>query len=103
MATQFTITCGLDTNGHDVDAKQLILDLAAEAFQAGHTIREAIGRWTLINGDSVEEKTIEVVWLTEEPFDEAWPLVAGVAADYKKGAFQEAVMVTHSEVNATFV
>ena len=103
MTTQFTIVCGLHTNGHDVDAHQLILDLAAEAFPGGHTIRESVGRWTLINGDSVEEKTIEVVWLTEEPFDEAWPLVAGVAADYKNGAFQEAVMVTHSEVNATFV
>lgn len=103
MTTQFTIVCGLDTNGHDVDARALILDLAAEAFPHGHTIRESVGRWQLASGDTVTESTIEVVWLTEEPHAEAWPLVAGVAADFKAGAFQEAVLITEEKITATFV
>ena len=103
MTTLYTITCGLDTNGHDVDARALILDLAAQAFPMGHTIREVAGRWQLANGETVTEETIEVSWISDEPHEQAWPLVAGVAADYKAGAYQEAVMVTRQPIDATFI
>lgn len=105
MTTQYTITCGLDTNGHDVDARQIALDLAAEFFPHGHTIREVNGRWMSANGP-VDEPSLEIVWMATDAQKlngEAHALVNQVAGQYKVRAFQEAVMVTTQEVYAVFV
>ena len=106
MTTQYTITCGLDTNGHDVDARQIALDLAAECFPHGHTICEVQGRWTLANGEAVNEATLEIVWMAtdqQKANGEAHTRVSWLAGQYKERAYQEAVMITSQEVHAVFV
>lgn len=106
MTTQYTISCGLDTNGHDVDARQIALDLAAEFFPHGHTIREVMGRWQCADGNVVTEPTIEIVWMAtdaQKANGEAHNRVNQLAGQYKTRAFQEAVMVTTQEVYAVFV
>ena len=104
MTTLYRIHCGLDTNGHDeVNAEALIRNLAAEAFPHGHTILEAEGRWQCADGEAVSEKTIIVEWMTQHNDREAQLRVARLAAAYKHGAFQEAVMVTTQEIDAIFI
>ena len=106
MTTQYTITCGLDTNGHDVDARQIALDLAAECFPHGHTIREVAGRWTMADGTVVDEPSLEIVWMATDQQKEngtAHTRVSWLAGQYKERAYQEAVMVTTQEVYTVFV
>jgi hypothetical protein len=105
MTTLYTITCGLDTNGHDVDARQIALDLAAECFPHGHTIREVSGRWMSENGP-VDEASLEIIWMAsdqQKANGEAHTRVSWLAGQYKVRAFQEAVMITTQEVHAVFV
>lgn len=114
MTTQYTITCGLDTNGNDdritwngerATAKEVALALAAEYFPHGHTIREVTGRWMSQNGP-VDEPTIEIVWMAtdaQKQNGEAHALVNKVAGLYRRHCYQEAVMVTTQEVYAVFV
>ena len=114
MTTQYTITCGLDTNGNDdritwkgerATAKEIALTLAAEYFPNGHTIREVTGRWMSQNGP-VDEPTVEIVWMAtdaQKASGEAHALVNKVAGLYKQHCYQEAVMVTTQEVYAVFV
>ena len=106
MTTEFKIYCGTDTNGHDVDARQLALDLAAKHFPLGHTITEELGRWTTTNGAIVTEPTIVITWIASAEYvqaDEADGLISRVAGEYKDLAFQEAVLVTRREIDAIFV
>ena len=107
MTTQYVITCGLDTNGHQSpeEAAALVRELAAEIFPNGHTIREVTGRWMSQNGP-VDEPTLEVVWMAtdeQKANGVAHALVNRLAGQYKSRAYQEAVMVTTSEVYAVFV
>ena len=99
------IYCGLDTNGHNVDAHKLALRLAAEWFPNGHTVYEANGRW---NGEVgvINEPTIviEVMCGQDEVEREAHHFaVQCFAGDYKKFAYQENVLITSQEVDAWFV
>ena len=106
MTTQFSIFCGTDTNGHDVDARQLALDLAAKYFPLGHSITEQTGRWQTANGSSVTEPTIVITWIAtpdQIATDEAQKMVSGCAGAYKQLAFQEAVLITRQELDAVFI
>ncbi len=106
MTTQFQIFCGTDTNGHDVDARQLALDLAAKYFPLGHSITEQTGRWQTADGSIVTEPTIVITWIASVELvqtNQADGLVGRVAGEYKDLAFQEAVLVTRREIDAVFV
>ena len=106
MTTEFKIYCGTDTNGHDVDAKQLALDLAAKYFPLGHTITEELGRWTTADGTIVTEPTIVITWIASDELvqtSQADGTVGRVAGEYKNLAFQEAVLVTRRVIDAVFV
>ena len=115
MTTQYTITCGTDTNGNDdritwkgerATAKEIALALAAEYFPHGHTIREVVGRWQCADGTVVTEPTIEIIWMAtdaQKANGEAHARVNKVAGLYKQHCYQEAVMVTTQEVYAVFV
>ena len=99
------IYCGLDTNGHDVDANRVALDLAAKYFPNGHTINFAQGRWSGEVG-VINEPTIVVEVLcssNEIERDQHHHSVQLFAGAYKDLAYQESVMVTSQEIDAWFV
>ena len=99
------IYCGLDTNGHDVDAKEVALSLAAKYFPNGHTVYDANGRWTGEVG-VIDEPTIVVEVLcssNEIERDKHHHAVQLFAGAYKDHAKQESVMVTSQEIDAWFV
>ena len=97
----FRIYCGLDTNGAEVDAKAVALDLAGKCFPLGHTVYDANGRWT---GDVgiIDEPTIVVEYHTKQPAD-GDIAVAKFATQYRELANQESVMITKCEQNCFFV
>ena len=128
MTVQFEIHCGTDTNGHDITdeqgrflapaigcapgsrqhraacARQLAMNLAAEFFPHGHSLSDEVGRWKTADGRMITEGTIVIKWLSDTgSAAEAERRVAAVAAAFKAGAFQEAVMVTRRDVEAVFI
>lgn len=122
MSTQYTISCGLDCpNVQPIrmsveKARQLVLDLALEAFPYGHTIREVTGRWqeekprlspgSNVYSATITEPTIEVVWVASDDqvaSGEAHRRVTQLAAAYKDQARQEAVMVTTQKLDSWMV
>lgn len=102
MTIQFNFFLGTDTNGADVNAKQLALDLAAKYFPNGHTVSDTLGRWIGQVG-VINEATIVVTWLTDLP-----PAICNITAKdfseaYKQQANQEAVLFTQQEIVARYV
>lgn len=96
---------GLDTNGHDVDAKQIALDLAAKYFPGGHTVYEANGRWTGKVG-VIDEPTIVIEWMTstaDEKSGQAENQARMFAFQYKVNAYQESVLISKREEDAFFI
>lgn len=99
------IYCGLDTNGHDVDAKKVALNLAAKYFPNGHTVYEANGRW---NGEVgvIDEPTIVVEVMSGNSESERachHKAVQLFAGNYKDHAKQESVLITSQDIDAWFV
>lgn len=101
----YRIYCGTDTNGFDVDANKIARDLAAKYFPNGHTIYEAVGRWTGEVG-VIDEPTLIVEFMAGEQQvadGSAHKAVSRFAGMYKNHAYQESVLVTDVDVNAAFV
>jgi hypothetical protein len=98
----FRVYLGLDTKGRLTldQAREAALGLACDWFPHGHTIIEATGRWQQDNAP-VTEPTIIVEVMTENKEQEA--KVYKMAAAYKALAFQEAVMLTKTEIEGDFV
>ncbi len=95
----FRIYCGLDTKGRltEQQARETALGLACDWFPQGHTIIEATGRWQQDNAP-VTEPTVIIEVLTDDEQQ-----ARRLAGCYKALAYQEAVMITKTEVNADFV
>ncbi len=102
MTIQFNFFLGTDTNGADVNAKQLALDLAAKYFPNGHTVSDTLGRWIGQVG-VINEATIVVTWLTELPPATCKITAKDFAEAYKQQANQEAVLFTQQEIVARYV
>lgn len=128
MTVQFEIFCGTDTNGHDITddqgrflspaigctpgsrqhraacARQLAMNLAAEFFPHGHSLRDEVGRWQTADGRMITESTTVITWMADSgnPVD-AERRVSAVASAFKTAAFQESVMITRREIEAVFV
>ena len=111
MATEFKIFCGTDTNGHDIDARKLALDLAVKFFPDGHSIEENLGRWAVRDhfgptSEIVTELTIVINWIAtdqEIATGSADSLVRRCAAEFKDQAFQQSVLITRRVLDADFV
>ena len=101
MSTIYRIYCGLDTNGHDIDAKSIVNSLAAECFPHGHTVIEANGRWMGEVG-VIDEPTLIIEYITENPkVDEKH--VTRFAGLYKIKAYQESVLINRINADSFFV
>ena len=98
----FRIYCGLDTKGRLTldQARETALGLAADWFPHGHTIIEATGRWQQDNAP-VTEPTLIIEVITETVVQESF--VFSLAGAYKNLAFQEAVLVTKTAIEAVLV
>ena len=97
--------CGLDTNGADIDAKQIAEDLAAKYFGIGHTIFTATGRYVGKVG-VIDEPTIVIQVMSPSATilaDRLDHQVNNFCQDYKYLANQESVLVTWQTVEAAFV
>ena len=112
MQIQFEIYCGLDTNGHEIDARALVADLALKYFPDGHSIREETGRWARRDSygptsDVLTEQTLVITWLyspvSDQSLEAAKKIVGRLAKAYKDQAFQQSVMVVEIPIDATFV
>lgn len=106
MSTLYTIHCGLDTNGHNVDAEMMARQCATECFPDGHTIIKAEGRYLMrATGEVINEPTLIIQWMAtdaQKMNGEAHARVNHFATEYKAAAFQESVMITTQEVYAVF-
>ena len=99
----FKVYLGLDTNGHDVDSHKLALDLAAKYFPNGHTVVNANGRWSGSVGIIDEPTLVIEVLAPSADFDQIDHQVRMFAFQYKIDAYQESVLITHTEIEADFV
>ncbi|AAL73296.1 hypothetical protein P60_gp54 [Synechococcus phage P60] len=99
----FRIYCGLDTNGqlHPEIARQTAERLALKFFPHGHTIYEARGRWMGEVVACTEDTMIIEVLLDERTGAQA--KVYELAGAYKERCYQESVMITETQVEASFV
>ena len=97
----FRIYLGLDTNGHDVNSHELALKLAADCFPNGHTVINTLGRWNGAVG-VVDEQTIVIEVITDSRA-EGDLRSRTLAGDYKDQAYQESVLITCTEIDASFV
>ena len=99
----FRIYCGLDTNGHfhPEIARQTAERLALKYFPHGHTIYEATGRWQS-DAVAVSEATLIIEVMIDERTG-AQAKVYELAGVYKERCHQESVMVTETQVEASFV
>ena len=85
------IYCGLQAPDLTVEqAGQLVKDLAMAHLPNGHTIHEAAGRWAGMFGPVDEPTLIVEAW---EMAGFGTPDLAGIVADYKELAKQEAVVM----------
>ena len=96
---------GLDTNGANVDARDIANSLAASCFPHGHTVYDAQGRWIGEVG-VIDEPTLIVEWMasSERIVDgSAHRLAQFFAGAYKDEANQESVLITQQDIEANFV
>ena len=96
---------GLDTNGANIDARDVAYSLAANCFPHGHTIYEANGRWIGEVG-IIDEPTLIVEWMASDEriaTGNAHRMAQFFAGAYKDEANQESVLVTQQDIEATFV
>ena len=98
----FRIYCGLNTQGMTGQAvwarnTRNVQQLALKHFPQGHTIIEAKGRW-MGERYACTESTLIV-----EVIAETGKSVYEFAGAYKDAAEQESVMITETQVEASFV
>ena len=106
MTVRYSFYCGLDTNGHDVDARAIVEDLAAQFFPDGHSIREERGRYLMrTTGEVINEDTLVVTWLcmdSDKLIGVGHKKANGFAAAVKDQTYQESVLVITEDVYAVF-
>ena len=87
--TTYSITVGLESPELTVDQCRAFAFIAAgKYFPAGHTIVEATGRWTSDRG-VIDEPSL-IITVIGQDVDDA---VRGFVTDYKRGCFQDCVLV----------
>ena len=87
--TTYTITIGLESPELTVEQCRAFAFIAAgKYFPEGHTIVEATGRWTSDRG-VIDEPSL-IITVIGQDVDDA---VRGFVSDYKRGCFQDCVLV----------
>ena len=103
MASVFSVYCGLDTNGHDVDSEAIFYELAADFFPHGHSVREEVGRWLSQHGPVTERTLVLTIMADGATYKEVHEKVGRFAGAYKIKAYQEAVLITEHAIDAVFI
>ena len=106
MTVRYSFYCGLDTNGHDVDARAIVMEAAADFFPDGHSIREEKGRYLMrTTGEVIDEDTLVVTWMCTDQqklIGEGHKKAAAFVSVVKDQCYQESVMVVTEDVFAVF-
>ena len=90
LTTTYAITVGLESPELTVEQCRAFAFIAAgKYFPLGHTIVEAAGRWESPERGIVDEPSL-IITVIGHDVDEA---VRGFVTDYKKGCFQDAVLL----------
>ena len=91
-ATTYTITVGLESPKLTVEECRIFAYIAAaKHFPSGHTIVEATGRWESPDRGIVDEPSLIITVIGEGTAYRA--AVGAFCFDYKKGCFQDAVLL----------
>lgn len=92
LTTTYTITVGLESPELTEEQCRAFAFIAAgKHFPSGHTIVEAMGRWESPERGIVDEPSLIITVIGEgSAHDEA---VQNFARDYKRGCFQDCVLV----------
>ncbi len=96
---------GLNTNGADIDARDVANSLAANCFPHGHTVYDAQGRWIGAVG-VIDEPTLIVEWMASDERiadGSAHRLAQFFAGAYKDENNKESVHITQQDIEVAFV
>lgn len=90
--TTYAITIGLESPELTVEqCHAFALIAASKHFPLGHTIIECTGRWQSPERGLIDEPSLQVVVVDEDStLDDA---VKSFCRDYKRGCFQDSVLV----------
>ena len=90
LTTTYTITVGLESPELTVDQCRAFAYIAAgKYFPSGHTIQEATGRWESPERGMIDEPSL-IITVIGHDVDDA---VRGFVTDYKRGCFQDCVLI----------
>ena len=88
--TTYTITVGLESPELSVaECKAFALIAAGKYFPSGHTVVECTGRWESPERGLIDEPSLQIVVIGHDVDD----AVRGFCVDYKRGCFQDCVLV----------
>ena len=107
MTARYEIYMGCDAPHIDQEsAEDLARHLITEAFPHGCSVRIEDGTWQMADGTVAHERTVVATWMStdqQEQTNEAAGRVSRLAAEFKRLARQEAVLIVKSVVDAVFV
>ena len=90
LTTTYTIAVGLESPELTVDqCRKFALIAAGKYFPSGHTIVEATGRWSSPERGLIDEPSLQIIVIGHDVDD----AVRGFCQDYKRGCFQDCVLV----------
>ena len=92
LTTTYTITVGLESPELTVDqCRAFALIAAAKYFPSGHTVIDCTGRWESPERGMIDEPSLQIIVIGE---GSAVREAAGnFCRDYKRGCFQDCVLV----------
>lgn len=92
LATTYTITVGLESPELSVaECKTFALIAAGKYFPSGHTVIECTGRWESPERGLIDEPSLQIIVIGQgSAHDDA---VQNFCRDYKRGCFQDCVLV----------
>ena len=102
IATTYTITIGLESPRlTPEECRAFALIAAGRHFPSGHTITEATGRWESPERGLVDEPSLVITVIGEGQSHR--DAVLRFATDYKKGCFQDCVLVQISRPDTLWI
>ena len=92
LTNTYTITIGLESPELTVDQCRAFAFIAAgKYFPSGHTVQEATGRWESPERGMIDEPSLIITVIGQgSAHDDA---VRNFVTDYKRGCFQDCVLV----------
>jgi len=90
LTTTYTITVGLESPELSVaECKAFALIAAGKYFPSGHTVIECTGRWESPERGIIDEPSLQIVVIGQDVDD----AVRNFCVDYKRGCFQDCVLI----------